>query len=623
MTASSDVGFDAGWHADFRLDGAAGLTAQTPELQVGRGDYDAELRVESDAAFRGATFQLDVDGLTDGDYDTIVGRPCPHVVLSMGWRDSPGSLLAGPASLVAAAGLGGGGAELPEVLVGRITGVQRSAGDYLYRTTVTGVDAAFARLQRTRSTPVKIAPGRPLIDYLRAVCAQAQPAVEVVAEGPQPGLDGRLDVPVGLPLDMVVQHLAEATRGVSAQAAVPLMLRRGRLHCGAWQGPVSHGTTHRLDAGTGLVEVVPIPAEDADPTPADPFARVVVDQFRVTLAGRADVHVGDVVELAVPEVVPTTGAAASGLGGLGVLAAAVTSLVPGAAAPAPRPFRVVAVTHQLGREVGFTTTLRVQRRAPRTEGAGDSSRASEAHRLAEEIDARARRAATARRPMDVGLVNRQSTQRERDGAMSVPAQRLQVRSGLADTPAPNVAVRADLLETPTQLVDKPYLTPFAFGATGLVVPHYPGTRVLHLNQGSEPANAVVAGCLWPDGQEPASKPGDWWLTLPTDVSPSQSSDDPAAESGPTGKAASDLIDGRGVRSLGVRALHIGVGRQQMPDVGARPPDATVDELVITSEKGNATLRFDAQGNIEISTDAEIRFTARKVTFDVDESVEVR
>lgn len=207
--------------------------------------------------------------------------------------------------------------------------------------------------------------------------------------------------------------------------------------------------------------------------------------------------------------------------------------------------------------------------------------------------------------------------------MTIRPQRLQVRSGLRDAPAPNVPIRAEPLPTPTQLVDKPYLTPFAFGGTGLVIPHYPGVRVLHLNYGNDERNAVVAGCVWKDGQEPASHPGDWWLTLPTGVTTAESSNDPAAVSTPSGKVSSDLIDGRGVRTIGVRALHIGIGQQKMPDVGSRPPDATVDELVITSEKGNAKIRFDADGNIEISTSADIKFTARKVTFDVEQSVEVQ
>ncbi len=623
MPGSSDpkTGFDAGWRADFRADGAAGLQG-TPVLSVGRAGYDAELRIESDASFRAPTFSLTIEGMTDRDYDTVARKPCPHVTLALGWRDKPGRFVAGLASWAGTAGFAPGADGLTDILTGRITAVERTAGDFRYKTTFRGVDAAFARLGATRSRAVKLAAGRPLADYVTALCAQADPAIEVAAEGAQPGINGRFDIPAGIPLDRVLLGLAQAARSRAPNTEIPFFFRDGKLHMGTWEGPVTGGTTHSLDAGTGLVDVVPVPAERAWPAPDNPYARVTADAYTVTLLGHADIRVGDVVKLAIPEVIPTTGAAASKIGGLGVLVEPFTSFAKKGPAPDPRPFRVLGVTHQLGRSVGFTTTLRVERKEPRPTGTGDAAQTSEAHRLAEALDARARQLASARRPLDAGLVNRQSTSQEEDGAMTIRPQRLQVLSGLQDAPGPNVPVLAGLADTPTQLVDKPYLTPFAFGGTGLVIPHYPGVRVLHLNYSNDIRNAVVAGCLWQDGQEPESQPGDWWLTLPTGVTATQSSSDPAAEL-PSGRVSSDLIDGRGVRSIAVRALHIGIGEKLMPCVGARPPDATVDELVITSEMGNAKIRFAASGDIEISTDGDITFAANKVTFNVQQSVDVQ
>lgn len=624
MPGSSDpkVGFDAGWLAEFRADGAAGLEGE-PALSVGRGGYDAELRIESDASFRAPTFSLTVEGMTDRDYDKVAGTPCPHVTLALGWRDKPGTFVAGLASWAGTVGFAPGADGLAKIFTGRITAVERTAGDFRYKTMFSGVDAAFARLGATRSRAVDVPAGRPLADYVTALCAQADPAIEVVAEGEQAGIDGRLDVPVDIPLDRVLLHLAQAARSGAPDTGIPFFFRDGKLHIGTWEGPVTGGTTHSLDAGAGLVEVVPVPAERTRPAPGNPYARVVADAYTVTLLGRADIRVGDVVELAIPEVIPTTGAAASAIGALGVLVEPFTALAKNGPAPAPRPFRVLGVTHQLGRAAGFTTTLRVERKEPCPAAAGDAAQTSEAHRLAEVLDARARQLASARRPLDVGLVNRQSTSQEDDGAMTIRPQRLQLRSGLRDAPAPNVPVLADPADSPTQLVDKPYLTPFAFGGTGLVIPHYPGARVLHLNYGNDIRNAVVAGCLWEDGEEPESQPGDWWLTLPTGVTATQSSGDPAAEPAPSGKVSSDLIDGRGVRNIAVRALHIGIGKKHMPAVGSRPPDATVDELVITSEMGNAKIRLGADGNIEISTDGDITFAANKVTFNVHASVDVQ
>ena len=625
MTLLSDaasgpvVGFDAGWRADFRADGVAGLAAP-PVVSVGRSDYDAELRINTDASFRAPTFQLSVSGMTDRDYETITSGPCPHVTLAVGWRDIPNAFVAGLTSALGSFGVGSSADGLPEVLLGRVTRTERSAGDVRYLTSFFGVGADFARLNTTISSNILVPAGSPLMAYVTTLCAQAEPPVSVIAEGDQPGIDGRLDVPPGYPLAMVIRTLEEAARGGPDQAPAPLFFSRGALHIGAWEGPIEGGSTHELGASTGLVDVVPVPATTAAPQGGNPYAQTVADAFTVTLLGRPDIHVGDVVEMSMPSVVPSTPVVGAALGALGNLVTSTVALP--ADLPMPRrPFRVIGVSHRIGASVGFTTTLNVVRRQPPATDAGDHSSGPREHELAEAMDARARELLTARRPMDVGIVNRQSTSLELDGAMRIPPQRLQIRSGLAPAPAPNVPVRADLLDPPTQLVDKPYLTPFAFGNTGLVLPHYPGTRVVHLNHGNDLRNAMVAGCLWADGDEPESQPGDWWLTLPTGVTAPESSEDP--DEHPTGAVSSDLIDGRGVRQVGVRALHVDVGEELMPQMGERPPEEAVDELVVRSSKGSATIRFDADGNIEISTSAEIRFTARKVIFDVEESVDVQ
>lgn len=615
------VGFDAGWRADFRADGAVGLAAP-PVVSVGRGDYDARIRIDSDASFRAPTFELSIEGLSDQDYEAIAGQPCPHVSIALGWRDAASTFVAGLSSAVGAFGVGSDVDGLPDVLLGRITRVERAAVDVHYVTTFFGVGAAFARLGTTLSTDVAVDAGRPLIDYVSALCALASPPIGVVAEDDQPALDGSLDVPPGLPLTRVIVDLERVARAGPASVPVPIFLRDGSLHLGAWEGPVTGGTEYELAAATGLVDVVPAPTQAAAPVPENPFALTVSDEFVVAMLGRPDIAVGDVVNMSVPEVVPTTTAGGSGLGALGLLVRSTVAVPDRDVVPPPRRFRVTGVTHRLDRTSGFTTTLHVVRRVSAVPGQGDGAQTGTQHRVVEAIDARARELATARRPLDVGVVNRQSVAPEQDGATAARAQRLQVRSGLVDAPAPNVPVRSPSLEHPTQLVDKPYLTPFAFGRTGLVLPHYPGTRVLHVNHGDDVRNAVVAGCLWGDGDEPSSEPGDFWLTLPTGVSAAEASDDPASQR-PAGKVSSDLIDGRGVRQLGVRSLHVHVGEASMPEVGDRPAQEAVDELVLSSTQGSATIRFDAQGNIEISTSAEIRFTARKVTFDVDESVDVR
>jgi hypothetical protein len=181
-------------------------------------------------------------------------------------------------------------------------------------------------------------------------------------------------------------------------------------------------------------------------------------------------------------------------------------------------------------------------------------------------------------------------------------------------------------ETPTQLVGKPYLTPYAFGGTGLIVPHYPGMRVVSLHYREEPQNAVVAGAMWENGKAPKSHLGDWWLSLPTNLAGTgvegASGGDPATAQRPRDEASHDLIDGQGNRVIEVRGLRISVGKALMTKVGERPDDAASDQVVIEHAAKKARIAIDSSGNIEISTDADLTLAANKITLRTKSTVEV-
>jgi hypothetical protein len=153
------------------------------------------------------------------------------------------------------------------------------------------------------------------------------------------------------------------------------------------------------------------------------------------------------------------------------------------------------------------------------------------------------------------------------------------------------------------------------------VPHYPGARVVDLHFRESVANTIVAGCLWNADEEPVSQFGDWWLSLPTEVPVTDRSADPAAESPPSGPASHDLIDVHGSRAVHVRGLRINVGEGELIDAGTRPDSAPMDEITIHHKSG-AQIQIDADGNITISTPAELRFEAQKITMAVDDSAEV-
>lgn len=596
MRTSAEVGFDAGWRAEFRA-ATPGADAQPPVRAFGRGGYEATIAVERDATFRAATFSLAIDGIRSQDLDAITAGPCPIVSLAVGWRDRPGSVGAALVHLAAAAGLVDDDGGTP-VLRGRVRRMERTVAGLRHRTTFSGIDAIWALLAATRVGDARVPATGSASDRIQILARIADPTLRVVAEGPPALPEGTVEVSATDTVLAAIRRIADAAYP-SSEGRPPMLLRGTQLHVGTWERMVQDGTLHDLDASAGLVEITPEPFEHEQGL-EEPYAPVVADAYRLLLLGRADIHVGDLARVAIP-------AASAGVGGaLSMLGAAL-------GATAPREFRVVGVAHALGPEIGFTTTLRVD--AVRA-GPARPSATGEEHGIAERLDRRIALSSRTRRTIEVGLVTRQST----DAAEPWHAQRLGLRSGLDPAAlAPNLPVSAAIADPPARLVDKPYLTPFAFGRTGLVVPHYPGTRVLHLDYDGEPHSAVVAGALWDAGSEPASQPGDWWLSLPIGVEPAEEGDEPQAS--PSGKISSDLTDAAGKRTVRVRGFEITVGSAHLPDVGQRLTGAADDTLVIKGAAGNARIEIASNGAITLATDEQLTIRAKKIVLQGTDGVE--
>lgn len=175
MSSSSSVGFDAGWRLEFRPDATSAASAD-PVVVVDRAGHDAEVRVSFDSVWASPTFSVAVDGMRQADVDTILTKRCSHVTIALGWRDTPGSILSAGANLLAATGLGGAKTStLPTVLTGRITSLERTAGDVRYRTSFTGVDATWARLQRTKVGDKPLPDKGSVGVWVKALCDRLNP----------------------------------------------------------------------------------------------------------------------------------------------------------------------------------------------------------------------------------------------------------------------------------------------------------------------------------------------------------------------------------------------------------------------------------------------------------------
>jgi hypothetical protein len=643
MTSLSDptteavVGFQAGWALVFRKDDGKGFPDTKSEpLRLTHTDHPAEIRVDADNTLRGATFTVTVDGMRDRDYETVAAGPYVHVEIRLGWWDLKRGFVTSALAAIGAPLPGGSGEDdgFSQVLEGRVLAVERSRAEFTYRARFEGIDAAYHRMQcRHPRLDIKV-PHTTVVDYARELCQRdSTVGVPVLGEGPDTPVDGPLDVCADGSVVQALKDLARLAHDGDARAEVPMFLRAGRLHVGRWTKPVGGGDTWELTPATGLVESRPVMERDPDAVSlGSPFDAPEVRRFDLTLLGRPDIGVGDMVSADLP--VPAPGSLTGTLAhsALGPLGDAVGGAVGGLGVGAPfrnlEEYGVVGVHHLLSAAEGFVTRLTVERRTgdDRRAVAPRSGSCDEAAKFAASLAEQRRRAALDRRTHEVGLVRGQDVAPAFRDGHDVAAQTLSLDQGLADTPSPNVPGKAAPAETPTQLVGKPYLTPYAFGGTGLIVPHYPGMRVVSLHYREEPQNAVVAGAMWENGKAPKSRLGDWWLSLPTNLAGTgvegASGGDPATAPRPRDEASHDLIDGQGNRVVEVRGLRISVGKALMTKVGERPDDAASDQVVIEHAAKKARIAIDSSGNIEISTDADLTIAANKITLRTKSTVEV-
>ncbi|NEW69883.1 hypothetical protein [Streptomyces rhizosphaericus] len=627
------VGFQAGWALKFRKDDGKGFPVEADPLRLTHAHYEADIKVEADTTLRGGTFDVTVDGMLDRDFDAIAAGEYVHLEIRLGWRDLRGGF-SGALAGVASAFAGGGRGEdegFHEVMAGRVLRVERNHGEFTYRARFQGIDARYHRMQSSPPRIGTMAAGRTVVDYARRLCQEdTAVGVSVVGEGKATTIDGVLDIAADGSVVQALREIARLAHGGDRRFEVPMFLRGDELHVGRWTAPVSGGESWELTPATGLVESRPVVERDPDAVPLkSPFAAPEVRRFDLTLLGRPDIALGDETRASLPNPSPaglTGTVSGSPIGPLGDTVAGIgrgSSSVVGLA-----DYGVVGVSHLLGPVEGFVTRLTVERMPPHDRSAAGPApgTSDESARLAAALAEQRRRAALERRTHEVGLVRRQDVVPTFTKDHDVPAQTLAVDEGLADAPAPNVPTRAPAASPTTQLFNKPYLTPFAFDGAGLVVPHYPGMRVVSLHYREERQNAVVAGALWEEGFAPNSHLGDWWLCLPTNLvgtdTKGQSAAEPVTAPRPKGPASHDLISGEGNRTIQVRGLRISVGTPLMKDVGKRPDDAPADHLVIEHAASNARISIDDKGNIEITTDADLTLTANKITLRPKTHVEV-
>jgi hypothetical protein len=390
------------------------------------------------------------------------------------------------------------------------------------------------------------------------------------------------------------------------------LVRNGKLHIGPRGIPLAteEGSDPKsVTTSNGFLEAEPIDKVSSDPNDSEGTdCKPLQQRYKITLMGRPDIKPGDVIEFAAPSDKP----AAPGPGG--IYAEMFSAVTDGAGDTGTETkVYVEGVANILNQAKGFITTITGVSIANTKDGWDEYSPAhvdsdkkkcsddSGESRAAQATIGMIKELAKSRRLPEVGEVRKVTS--STGGTAS--SQTEEVWAGLkAPDGKPDRANRLPIMRpSPLPLEKTPYLSPYAWGKYGLVLPRYPGTRVVLAFRNGDVNDAVDIGALWEADKGPDSQAGDWWLILPVGIDASKRSE-AAGDNKPeehTGPASQDLIDAEGNRIIEVGELTIRVTRSKLTGAGQRPArGGTADAITIEHADGEASLIIKKDGTIEIT-----------------------
>ena len=644
-TAPRLVGNDAGWQLVFLVEGENGQLGDTL-LSRGRADYYATILATLPGGLDGGNYTFVIEGMTNEDYKLLT----PHsarlaVKLYLYWRDTSSitgraANLAGLTDVIDQFGSGREPAAASLVSVLKVLVLRRKVGTRRYEVVIEAREWVYDQLTTRLSSTVgpkigalatakavatallgqdTLVKAYPDPDASGASSAQAPAETKRTADKGRTGIEHLIDL--GLAME---NHVASRNRyGLGMY-----LIRNGVLHLGPDRLDLA-GDTKDLTPETGFIEVQRNGSVQTDPTFAasktDPNQKAPSrDLFEITLKGRPDLKPGDFVNIALPkEETPDDSLNLTGW------AAGVSDIVRASfgsaddAAALNRLLYVTGVTHRLSRTQGFVTTVSGletpdrngtwythssdsrSERSRDVDGSPDGRAASAMRRLIS--------AGGGRRMLEVGQVRAVHASGEDPLAQTETVWR---SLGVDDGDMYSAARVTFADDASAELTAMPYATPFAFGPCGLILPRYPGMRVLLEHRNGSSSDPIDIGALWDWGRAPDSQPGDYWLILPAAIPADQrsslESDDTPAN--PVGKATNDLIDADGNRVIEVGTLTIRVGADALTDAGTRPAIGA-STVHIEHAKGSK-ITIDQDGNVTVHSAADLTLSAAgKMTLD--------
>jgi hypothetical protein len=629
MNAIPKVGAHAGWHIEFRevtrLDVEPKDFKNDRVIMLSSSDYYASIDATLPGNLDGGSYTFVIEGMTSEDYAKLYKARANLVAkLHLYWRD------AGVVGyFVDLAGLTDTlqGDEPPDeslVAVLRVTSLKRRAGSRRYEVVVEARELVYDRL--LRPIPEKSEKADDSLDaavqiaHLFGVNAQSQ-GTTPPAEGKQP--EKERSWAKG---EIGINRLSELARAMEQQTGKfglgMYLIRDGTLYMGPDRLQLV-GTTFQIGPDEGRIQIQSRGQEPEDPN--NPDAAPKRDAFELMLRGRPDIKPGDfVVFNRPPDETDELGSAVSFTLGTTVLEAATATRM-----------YVRGVTHRLSRESGFMTLLRgvsIPSGPPgKFEGwfehappKGPSMPEAAQHDDSPDGEVagliRQHAAKGGGRRLDVGQVRATNA---RGGHL--PAQTEKLWRGLVpDDGDRHAADRLAFDDDGDQFAAAPYASPFAWGKFGVVLPRYPGMRVLLAHRNGNGDDLIDTGALWERGAAPTSNPGDYWLILPAAIPAAdreQVADDEKPKA-PGGKATNDLIDADGNRVIEVGTLTVRVGAASLQEAGTRPAAASVP--VSIEHASGSRIVIDQDGNITIESKKKLDLVAEDdITLDSKKKIVVK
>lgn len=631
LMAGNDAGWLLSFHTEERQGGKLRVNEVRAELEVGRDQYYADIRASLPGGLEGGIYTFTIEGLTDSDYARVAGGRAPVVKLYLYWRETIGGVGGALASLAGLTDVPVGvtSQQIPQAHVAtlRVESVTRRAGARRYETTITARERAF---DVVATTPLCAAVDKPIEQAVRELLGTHAGFDDFSWWGFPPNLACPPATVPTAPAPNVVLTQGQTILALLNQLGGKMeeasgnygrgmfLIRQGRLHVGVRPTPLFPGPPIELTPEGGLVET-----QALQPVPSDPTFDVCAGlksganapsrrQFQLTLKGRPDVWPGDLVRFDAP---PQETA-----GGLGSLGGALQSFVPQVGVPNDVQLYVTSVDHRLSRTAGFVSTLSgvevgstdiwdchtVAHRnggAPATTAGGEETQAAQAVRTA--ASALIEEKAWSHVGEARGLTAK--------GSQAVQPQTETVWRGLDPGDGQGNQSRRLAIARPSSapLADVPYASPFAWGSCGLVLPRYPGTRVLLSHCDGRHDEPVDVGALWADGEGPEAKEGDWWLILPVGASTKPPAGEKDAPTAHKGKVTQDLTDASGNRWIEAGELTVRVGTDKLKDAGKRPDDPPDrGGLTILHPKTEAKIQIKSDGTIVIESPKKLELTGK-------------